>query len=701
MKHLIKMVSRLMLMGLTLSCGFFAIKSNTRIETATFADNAPLISEKQYSAADFTDEFEADTQELGATLTQSNTTNTSQSLNFAFSSKTLVAFTTARQNYVVNITDPAFTGDYKNPVEEGYEKVDPESGLPILEGSVIFVTGSSANKKVYLPQTLTRDETFILTVTSIASHAVTADGAEYNGNNKWTKITDIFIPSSIKSVQSNAFTGVPASGVTIHYEGDSLPSGFASDWTDADPSNIHVASDSYTGSDTFRFANVGGNPVTDIQDEHGRPVNFVLGCRQDGSKYVGDQYDRPLVLQYDKVSTVNGAEHRETIYQPLKIMSENTPYDSVGRISNLDFSRTEIVKLNNGETIDDQSIVLHNIMKISADAVIDTSKRYYIKPTISYAEKLDLSRLLTFKASSNSTFIGYSMFTLTMDKNLGITSSKYPEPHSYYVDAKEDLYLQNKTRIDSGKTVIRYSLYNLYKTSYHFVYEGDGGVLKDVMVPISSVISYQTLESDKNNKVSVLVKNSDIASDFSAEKVRTFEIVDVTIQLDLFATSDTGSRSVLAKSQVQYKFGYITVIDNQKINIFNWNVFIIIFVIAFLAIFAGASFGLYKYMKEKYKNDEFRRVNDKKFLKKSILYGLGSLIIALAILFIVMRASGFANTIVVFNPTDPLLIAFSVVGIIIAGYFIVAAIKTIKTNRERRQAIRLRLNEDVADDGTN
>ena len=73
--------------------------------------------------------------------------------------------------------------------------------------------------------------------------------------------------------------------------------------------------------------------------------------------------------------------------------------------------------------------------------------------------------------------------------------------------------------------------------------------------------------------------------------------------------------------------------------------------------------------------DEFRRVDDKKYVKKALVYGAGSLLIVAAIVFIAMRVGGFANTIVVFNPTDPLLIIFSIVGMIVAGYFIVQAIK--------------------------
>ncbi|MCQ2800842.1 MAG: hypothetical protein MJ216_02695, partial [Bacilli bacterium] len=317
-----------------------------------------------------------------------------------------------------------------------------------------------------------------------------------------------------------------------------------------------------------------------------------------------------------------------------------------------------------------------------------------------YQEKLDLSKLLTSKASSNSTFAGFSVFSLTMDKNLNLTSANYPEPHSLYLDVKSDIYEQNKLQIEKGATTIRYSLNNLYLSSYRFVYESNGQ-LKEAIVPIQTVITYQILESDKNNKVSIIVENSKVAPDFSADKVRTFELMNVTIQMDLFTTSNTGTTSVLGKSAISYKFAYISVRNDDKINVFDWNIFLIIFVVAFLAIYATGAYVLYRVLKEKFKNDEFRRINDKKYLKQAVLFGLGFAVIAVAAVFIIMRVVGFANTIVAFNPADPLLIAFSVAGLIIGGYFIVVLIKTIKSNNERRRAIRLKLNEDVDDDGTN
>ena len=706
MKHIVKTVSRFLLLSLTLGCGLFALNQKDRVWTANYAEpESSSVSQKQYTEADFADEVQADPEELDVSLVQSNTTETSQSLNFAFKSKTLVVYSTAKGDFIVNIFDPAFTGDSNNPVGDDFDNYDEATGLPVLEGEIMFITGATTNRDggdVTIPATLTLEGTFIVNVTTIAEHCITADGAQYNGNNSWYDLGDlkfekVYLPSSIVNVYENAFTGVPEQ-VTIYYEGAALPSGFASGWTDR-PANVTLGQ---YGKESNRDRKV-GNKIDDLVDEHGRPVSFCLGCQQDGNKYVGEQYDRPLVIQFDKITKENGVEvKKETIFEELPLSNTTgSAYDSVGRISSLDYSRLLNYKLGPNEEIDDNSIIFHNIMKFAKGTEINTNKRYFAKPVIKYNEKVNLSRLVSFKAASNSTFAGYSMFSLTMSKNLDIVSEKYPEPHSLYLDVKSEAYEQNRSKIESGLTEIRYSLYNLYLSSYRFVYEGKGGELKEVIVPISTAISYQTLDKDNNNKIAILLKNKDVAPDFSAEKVRTFELVNMTIQMDLLATSDSGTKSVLAKSQASYKFGYITVVNDQKISVFNWNIFLLIFLVAFIALYIAGAYGLYRFKKEKYKNDEFRRVNDKKYLKSAMMYGGGFLVIAYAIIFIFMRAVGFANTIVSFNPTDPLLIGFAIAGMIIGGYFIVLAVKAIKTEKERRRAIRLRLNEDVADDGTN
>ena len=711
MNNIKKTVSSFLVLGLLATSGFFAVSTTlNRSFTATNAttSNSVKSSVGEVSADDFLSEVEANYEELGVSITQSTLTDTSQSLTVSFRSKTLAGYKTAIGNYIVEIDDPNYTGDDQNPAPEGYDVFNDETGLPEFEGKIAFVIGSVSekNKKVYLPSTFTKAGKFTAKITTIGAGCVSADGAEFNGQNAWSnnKITDIYIPNTIEKVEAGAFTGVPSEGVTIHYEGTEFSSSvFETGWTDAAASALDASASSYNQK-ANKKANATAGKV-DLPDALGRPINFILGCTQDpeNEKVASEDCNRPLVIQYDKVTNNNGAETRETIYEELPLINTtNSPYDSCGKLSNMSYTRTFGYKLADNESIDDESVIFHNIMKANAAGVVDTSTTYFAKPTIGYHEKQNLSNLVTFKASTNSTFAGYSMFTLKMDKNLSITSERYPDPHSLYLDVKTDIYEQNKANIESGKTKIRYSLYNLYNSSFHFQYIGKGNELKDIVVPVKSLISYQTLDSNKGNLVSVLLKDSAVAPDFKPEKVRLFELQNITIQMDLLTTSDSGSTSILGKSSISYRFAYITVIDTQKnISVFNWNMFLIIFFIAYVVVYAAAAFGVYKIMKEKFKNDEFRRVNDKKFLKQALLGGGGLGLVLCAILFIFMRTVGFKNTIVVFNPTDPLLIGFSIVGLIIVGYFIVYVVKLVKAERERRKAIRLKLNEDVADDGTN
>ena len=716
MNNVLKRMSHLLALGFLAVAGIVAA-SNARVSGVLASSDPavqatdPSLPPREYTEDDFANELEASSEEVGVTIAQSNVTDNSQSLSFTFRSKKLVGFATGRKNYVVQIDDPNFTGDPDNPAADDYDVLDEDTDLPLFHGFVSFVMGSTSsnNAEVYLPETMTKAGKFVVKVDRIAKNAVTELGEEYEGKNTWSKINNIYIPKTITTVDAGAFMGFASAnaGTKIYYEGTSLPSGFEAGWTDAPEEAIICSKTSYNSA--YRSAGTSGS--LDIPDALGRPLNFILGCKEDATM-AGEEYNRPLVVQFDRVVKENGVEKsRKTIYEELPLTNTvGNSYDSCGPMSAPSYSRTLSYRLAENEEIDDSSIVFHNIMKASPSSIIDTSQTYFLRASIGYSEKQNITNLVNYKASINSLFAGFSMFSLTMDKNLSITSARYPQPHSLYLDVKTEMYEQNKLRIKEGLTKIRYSLYNLYNSSYHIIYQGNGG-LKEVVIPIKTVVSNLVLENQKNNVVSILLKDSDIRnmevegqkpySDYSINKVKTFELQNITIQMDLLAKSDSGSVSVLGKSQISYKFACITVINNKNINVFNWDLFLIFFLVGYLVVYSAAAFGVYKFMKEKYKNDEFRRVNDKKFLKKAIIGGLGLGEVLYAIIFIIMRTTFFTSTIVVFNPTDPLLIGFSIAGLIIVGYFIVYLVKAIKVNNERRRILRLKLNEDVADDGTN
>ena len=111
--------------------------------------------------------------------------------------------------------------------------------------------------------------------------------------------------------------------------------------------------------------------------------------------------------------------------------------------------------------------------------------------------------------------------------------------------------------------------------------------------------------------------------------------------------------------------------------------------------------GYYFYAKNRFKNDEFRRVNGKKFLIEALKNGLGLTIVFGAIYFIYARWGLFKGSVVTFNPFDAFVVVFTIAGVIYIGFSIKNIVISVKNTRKRKQAARLHLDQDKDDDGTN
>jgi NADH:ubiquinone oxidoreductase subunit 5 (subunit L)/multisubunit Na+/H+ antiporter MnhA subunit len=162
------------------------------------------------------------------------------------------------------------------------------------------------------------------------------------------------------------------------------------------------------------------------------------------------------------------------------------------------------------------------------------------------------------------------------------------------------------------------------------------------------------------------------------------------------------AKGPVARSGVITRFGYHSIMPySEKASLFDINTFLIILGIAYVVAFVGTTIALYFYLKNKYKNDEFRRMKNRPFFTKAVLFLLGSMVVLFDIVFIVLRGTAFNNAIVVYNPADAYIIVLSVLSVLIIGYFIKFMVGVVKANKERAKVIKLKLNEDVDDDGTN
>jgi amino acid transporter len=130
------------------------------------------------------------------------------------------------------------------------------------------------------------------------------------------------------------------------------------------------------------------------------------------------------------------------------------------------------------------------------------------------------------------------------------------------------------------------------------------------------------------------------------------------------------------------------------------NALVIRSVLIYTLCFAVLAVAYFFYKKRRYRNDEFRRVKPKQYLKSSIINYFGFGLLTLSIVYIVARFGIMDTSIVAYNPLDVYVIIFSVAGLIFLGVTIKNLVVAIKNNAERKRAIRLHLGNDVIDDGT-
>ena len=195
-----------------------------------------------------------------------------------------------------------------------------------------------------------------------------------------------------------------------------------------------------------------------------------------------------------------------------------------------------------------------------------------------------------------------------------------------------------------------------------------------------------------------MFKNTDIAPDFDATKVKGLTIKGLTISYDLFSAKGKAA----TKSDLTTRFGNLEIISANMDNVVIYDVdgIIIWTVVGVTLFYILLTVGYFIYCKNVYKNDEFKRVKPKQFIKKAILAFGGIMITLISVMFIVLRGTILNNSIVVFNPIDAFIIIFTVIALIIIGYSIKNLVASIKANNEKRRNEKLKIAEDVADDGT-
>ena len=636
--------------------------------TVKVADNPTLRMGKDYDPSTITQNAtELEREALDVSFMSASKTETSASFKLSIASSLLDAFFSDRYNnfYVAinQANSPTYTGkyvDYVNIADADYETFD--SYIYLIKND-----DPSKNRVVHIPSTFTRRGSFVMGVTGIGAEACV----------DFTNIDSIYIPNTIVSVESGAFKNVPST-VHIYCESETAPAGWATDWCD----NMDVVTfgATYDRADDFKKLN------SSNQTEFGEAENYIVGYKSNET-YTGEQYNLPLVAEYQ---VIKPDSTKETRFYEIPLTSKKNAYDGVGRFATTLFMVNIDLSTAVGEEIDGSSFRLHNIFKAKKEGsnyTVDLENKYYAPIRVAYKNMLTIKDYFDISLLGVSNFLDYSVIRLNVNKGPADTYEKF----------MTGVYNQNKYKLDEGSYKIRYTFQNLDQCTLVARYIGDNDQEKEVTFSIYSPNGSQTVNNDEGNILSFMFKPKDIAPDFDASKIVTLDIAGLTPQIDLYSTTGT----VLNISKFYTRFGYLSVITrNDKVSTTSVSLITFLFFLGYTLVYAGLTILMFFYKKEKYKNDEFRRVKPAKFIKSAIIGYVGSLVASFAVFFICMRSTLFASTMVVHNPMDGFVIGFSLVGLIAIGYGIRTLVVTIKSEKQRQMRIKLKLNEETADDGT-
>ena len=642
--------------------------------------NAQSEIKRAQSNDDFSTQLEVSAdEELSVSVLSSTVTPTSHTFQVSFKTGG-TGYQSRTKSFTVASNDGEFY-TYINSINEMdvddrealVQKIENgEETAPEFTGYITRIEKGTTDGNIIIPKVFTRNGLFNCNIEAL-------DVASAISN--WDNISSITIPNTVKTVSSLTFEGAP-SGVVFNIQSpDLVPDGWDDDWL---PQGA-ILNTNYDYDDLISkrdsTATQSGNPVS-----FGDPSkNYIIGyypTNGEGAK--------PLIMEYELVEQP-GVKY----YQEFTKTSTNANYDSVGeQIIGRTNSISVNIDLEEGQTVNTESLVIYNIYPAVKDSNnnyvpdVTNSTGFYVNPVLMFKKQYNINQFISYEFKEVSSFAGY----IGVAMNIDLVSP------TIYSSLNPTYYKNNLANIEKGVTQIRYRLTALNSCSFKVTYQTDSGLVSDI-VPISTPVSYHKLEKQTGNNVVFLVKTSALGEQFDVKNLVSFEMVNFFITVDLFLPENN---AIIARSNVTTRFGTVLILppNSSSINLFDIDLTLIIFAVSYIVVYCGIAIGLYFYLKNKFKNDEFRRIKTKKYIQKAGLGLAGLGIVLYAVLFVILRLTAFANSVVVFNPIDPFIIGFGIAAILAIGYFIRSLIITIKAEKQRRTTIKLQLDKDVDDDGT-
>lgn len=408
--------------------------------------------------------------------------------------------------------------------------------------------------------------------------------------------------------------------------------------------------------------------------------------------YYGEgERNLPFTVQYSVVLEDGGKEIRETACHKI---SQNNNYDGIGNtIGSRSYKADIDLPLQEGESVEQDSLKYFNIFKAERTSNGYTplaGESYYYDgedTTIEASAKKNVNRgeNLFGTIDGISSFGSYASFSLTIENNR----------ESQYGTLKASAYRKWKDKIESGEVYFEERIPSLKNAVFQITYK-DGRTIER-SAREGSLNSTRNIKNGKH-------KYFRLFKDLSIEDVSYFSLARIGFSRKLKYTSSekdiTGTEFKSRVGRLTFYSGDPKAYEMKNIKKYNFNRISLLSLVLYLVLFGALATCLFFYRTKKYRNDEFRRVNPKRFLIHSIIVSAALGVFLFDIFFIFLRANPFNNTRVIYNPVDNFIVILSILSIFAIGYFVKSAISAFKNWQQRKEQERLRLDDRESDDGT-
>lgn len=412
-----------------------------------------------------------------------------------------------------------------------------------------------------------------------------------------------------------------------------------------------------------------------------------------------DPNERKASLIYS-VKTIEGTT--EERYQAINRINKNAAYDGLGAIGDSSFTTNCDIALNPGEELLTESFELINIFGSQRDengkySVIRDDQGnliplYAVVTTTTTATIRNLESFVDFEYAGTSVFSDY------VSVNINVTNNLTEDYYSNLSASIRRIYNQNEDDIANGLSYIRTRVNLTNLTQYYIYYENE-----EEPVIYDSIESYYNVTN--NGVLEILLKDVD------AKRISNFEIKSFYIYADIYSSKTNGS---VRSSSYGARFSSSTIgmldlvatngeIIKPKVTssyLVDLNLAMGLSTAGFILLYEAISISIFYYLKNKNKDDEFKRMIPKQYFKTNTmgLLTLGTLLVTIEA--IAFRLSLLRNTLPVYNPLDIIIVIGGIASVILVGYFIRYFAIQFKNLRDLKRNERLKINKNVMEDGT-